>query len=418
MSKQMAFRRRGTRLVLVVIFATTACVVAAVWFQEAPLRRAERLLGEGKAAEALQAVEEWERTHGAQGKSHAIRARCFVRLGRYREATALFEQFGAETTEEMHAWARAWLHLRQWAHALPLLEEVNRRDPDNPDVLHELTSCRAKLGRLDEALQSARQFAKHKQYAHRAWLLIGMLLREQGNKEQAAEAWSRVQQFDPDLDDLQVPADEFLTQFAGLQLQLGKPSQAADLLRAALSAKETAEAHYQMGVAQEELGRLEAARRHWERAQRLDPDHRAAREALARLAIGEGDGERAEDLLKPLLQAGRLTSSTTYLMQRAAYLKGDRSGAEKWREKTEALRTKETLDATLDQLLRERPGSYWAQVIRCYRFAQRKNWQQAEAMLETIPATDDEHEFVAKLRKAVARHGPLPPAELLPISSF
>ncbi|MBW3540307.1 MAG: tetratricopeptide repeat protein, partial [Planctomycetes bacterium] len=126
MSKERSFVRRGAVIIAIAVGAAAAVLFGTFWIQEAPLREAEALLEAGKAADALQAVESWEAEHGARGSSQALRARCLVELGRHAEAIAIFESVGAGQTEEIHAWARAWLHREQWAHALPLLEEVHR----------------------------------------------------------------------------------------------------------------------------------------------------------------------------------------------------------------------------------------------------------------------------------------------------
>jgi tetratricopeptide (TPR) repeat protein len=409
---------RRWKSIAALVFLTLAGVAGAVWYQERPLREARGLLEAGEARAALRLVDTWERTHGANGKSQALRARCYVAVGRYSQGIDIFESAGAQTNEEMHDWARAYLHLQQWSRALPLLEHLRTQDPENANVLHELASCRAKLGMHDEALASAREFASHEEFAHRGWLLIGMLLREKGNKEQARDAWEKIAEYDPEYQDLQIPPQEFLTQFASLQIELGNLEPAGRLLDQAFKKGESADTHFQAGLLAELQGRPDDAERHWQLALELDFHHANARESLARLAIASQDGEKARQYLSPLLQTSALRSSTTYLMQRAAYLLGEKETARQWQELTEKLRQREKIDASVSQLLRERPKSYWANVVRAYRFAEAGNWEQAGHLLESLTSRSAEPEFVRDLKTAVAERKNLPPVEQLPIKLF
>ena len=414
--------RRGWRRWLIVLVATVVAVAASlwgvIWWEERPLRQAVAALEEGEPRRALREVEEYIATHGATDQALSIKARGLVATGRAAEAIRLFERVGPAEYADVRACAQAYLMQEQWTRALPLLEWCVQQRPDDADVMYELASCQARLGRLNDALDSARQFAQHDEFAHRGWVMIGTLLRDQGNNSQAVEAWKRVLTLDPDLDDLQVPADQFLTQFAALQLDVGNPAAAIGLLEDSLKIEETAEAHYRLGVAEEQLARLKSAEEHWRRAIELDPRHRHARESLARLAISDGDGQRAEELLRPVLGVPSLQSSTAYLMQRATHLQGNAAEAESWRERTQRLRKEETIRSTMSQLLRESPDSYWGRVVRCYQFAEQANWRQAEDLLASLPTLKDEHVFVRRLKDAVRTRAPLPPTALLPVAPF
>ena len=189
--------------------------------QDSPLREASQRLADGDEEAAIRLIRDWERRHSPTGRSQALLARSLVKIGDFRRAAGIFEAVGAANAEEIHSWAKAYLSMQQWGDALALLKDLRSRNPNDPDVLHELAACQAKLGMLEEALASAEEFKGHKKYAHRAWLLIGVIHSQRGNKTAAIEAWRQIEQYDPEFRDLQLPPEEFLTQFASLQIEQG-----------------------------------------------------------------------------------------------------------------------------------------------------------------------------------------------------
>ncbi|MCA9048464.1 MAG: hypothetical protein KDA89_07030 [Planctomycetaceae bacterium] len=414
----MSLTVRRLRALAVLVIALTAAVFAVTWVADRPLRRAEDLLEQGHPADAIRMLRSWEKQHAPTGRSQALTARCLTESGYFQNAIDIFKAVGAADTKELHAWARAYLSLEQWANALPLLQDLKSRDDQDADVLHELAACQAKLGKLEEALQTAQELLHHRESAHRAGLLIGAIELERGNKEAAVRSWEQIEQFNPQFDDLQLPADEFLTQLAGLYTELGETQRAETILTKALNIRETAEAHFQAGLAADLQGNGEQAKSHWLRALELEQTHLNAREALARLAIADGDGAAAEEILRPVVSGSeQLRSSTTFLLQRAALMQGDEERAAFFQRQTEQLRTRETIDAAVKRLLTENPNSYWSQVVRSYQFAEQGNHHQSEQLLERLPA-ENEVAFVTELRQAVQNRGKLPDKERMPIKLF
>lgn len=409
--------RRLKVLALLVVLAV-AVLYGTIWFQESGLRTASGLLEDGQAEQAYQVLEQWQSSYGETDASQALKARCLIELGRHAEGVQLFETVGAATTEEFYAWARGLLHLEQWGQALPVLQRVQAERPDDPDILHEIAAAQAKLGMLQDALKTVEQFEAKTDQLHRALLLKGTILQQLGNKQQAASAWDQIEKYDPEFSDLQISAHDFLVQMGSLQLELGNPERAVTILALALSQRESAEAHFQSGLAADQTGHPEQAAEHWQRTLELDAHHLNARESLARQAIASGNSTRAMELLLPVVEFGQPRSATTYLLQRAATLSGDEESAERWRVMTEELRKSEQIDAAISQLLRESPESYWGQIVRSYDFARSGNLGQAQAILQAVPITDEEHPFVAQLRRSLAENQPLPSLEELPISSF
>ena len=409
---------RRLKIIGLLVLIGSGIMFGFIWYQEAALREARLLLEQNQASRALTLIDDWQTEHRMSDASQALRARCLVDLGRYSAAIQIFETVGGNSADEVHAWATAHLHLQQWSNALPLLQLAMQKDPENVDMLHELAACQAKLGQLNDAVETAHEFIEKSPDPHRGLLLLGVLYQQLGNKEQAAEAWNKIEEHDPEFADLQIPPEEFLTQLAGLELDLGHLKRVRELAQKSLTYSETAVAFFLLGQAEDQLGNQADAEIAWQKSLDLDPTQVRTREALARIAISRGDAEQAEELLKPVIENTQIGSSTAYLMERIAIRQKDQDKAQQWRERTEKLRSHEQIEAALSQMLRENPNSYWGLVVRCYRFAQNQNWQQATEIISSIPVREGEHEFVLQLRKSIKQKSAVPPLELVPIKNF
>jgi hypothetical protein len=143
--------------------------------------------------------------------------------------------------------------------------------------------------------------------------------------------------------------------------------------------------------------------------------HSGAREGLASAALLAGDGNTALEWLAPLEADPGLSSSTAYLFQRAYAVAKNEEVATAWRDKAEALREREGIDAALNNFLLVSPQSFWSRVIRAYRFAEAGNRRQAEELLAALQHEAPEDPFVADLGRAVRDGRPLPSLERLPI---
>ena len=147
------------------------------WWSERGLRTAERQLDAGDAEAALQSVEGYLQTQGTSDAALALKARVLVKLGQAAEALRLIDRVGAASVPEMRAYSEASLMLQRWMSALPVLEHLVKLLPEDADLLHELSACRARLGRYEEAIDAAQRFAKLPGCEARGYTLIGLLER-------------------------------------------------------------------------------------------------------------------------------------------------------------------------------------------------------------------------------------------------
>ncbi|MBI5758348.1 MAG: tetratricopeptide repeat protein [Planctomycetales bacterium] len=413
--------RRQHKLVtamIVVVGMAMGTICGWVWWEDRPLRLAEAALLRNDSREALRLANAYLAGDSQNGRAQGLKARALVGLNRWDEAIQIFSRHGAASFEELHALAQALLHLHHWSEALPVLDDLLKRQPKHADVLHEITACRSFLGRHDEALRSAQQLAELPGFEARGFVQLGTLHQAQRNRQSAVEAWSRVLTFVPDATNLQIPPHEFFLAYGGALLDNGQPREAIPVLERSVKSQDNAEAHTRLAEALTQLGDADRSLVEWKRVVELDPPNRLARETLAQLALEQGEATQAFDWLRPLAVTSGLPSTTTYLLQRIHLLLGHADEAALWQQRTDDARRREKLTSSVNQVLREAPLSFWARAVRAYRFAEQGNWIEADHLTQSLAREAPQEPFVRELSVAVGKRGPLPSLELLPIKLF
>jgi tetratricopeptide (TPR) repeat protein len=406
------------KLVIVTAGGVAVLLIVILWWQDRPLRQAQHRLEQGQPGQALMLVDEFLRRNPRQDRALAIKARALVALGRWTEADRLYRQIGAATTEDLHGWATALLHLQQWAHALPLLERVLQIEPDHADALHEVTACRANLGDVEGALRTAERLAVIPGSEAAAYLQIGTLHDSLGNYESAVESWQRLLEHDPDASGLALSPQEILFAYASSLYNVSRTADALRVLERSLALEQSASGYVLQGRIRSALGDEDPAIESWKTAVRLDPSNQSARSALARVAIQANDPQVAIDWLLPVVSGSEFDSGIAFLLQRAHTLLGDEARAAEWQERAASLRKEEQLESVIKQALRESPLSFWSQVIYAHRFASEGNWGQAEVLVNALVKQAPDEPFVRELAEAVRQRGPPPALVSLPARQF
>ncbi|MEY3457907.1 MAG: hypothetical protein RL215_1064 [Planctomycetota bacterium] len=417
---QRRSRLRRLLPLLLVILTATATVPALLWWQERPLRLAESLLNSNQPnspEQALKIVDNWLESHSDSGAAVALRARILLRLGQPAETLRLLQQVGADRVEEMQAWIEACLLLERWTSALPVLEYLAKLQPNNPDTLHQLAACRAKLGRYDEAVATAHDFAKLKDCAPRGLTLIGMLERDRANYQKCVEAWDQLLTIRPDAADLQVAPAELFLEYGKALLQLGRSQPAADALQKSVNLQPSAEAYAFLGKALAGIGQSAAAETAWKSAVERNTDSRIAREGLAEIAMQQARFEDALNWLKPLADSPSLKSSTAFLLQRVNTLLKQPTEAARWKDRINQLKRSEDARIQMEQIIFTSPDSLWGQVFQAWFLAEQNNPEQAQTLLFPL-VRDDSHPFIRKLWTALQNHTPPPPLDEVPMETF
>lgn len=394
-----------------------AGLLAWQWWEERPLREADRDIARGNPSRALSLSEYYLDLHPGEGRAEAMRARALVELARADEAIAIYERAGAASADDLLAWGRAHLLREEWSRAAPLLGQAARLRPNDPDALYELATCLTRLGRLEEATKIGERFAALPGQRARGDVLLGAIRADAGDPDGAVLAFARALGVAPDGNDLQVPAEEFFQQYAAVLMNLGRAEEAIPLLERSIAQNPTAAAHHLLGTALSRGGDTEGAIVQWKASIDLDPAGVTPREDLAAAAIARGDSEAAREWLAPLERLAERRFQSAYLFQRLAAIERDKAAFARWKTTTDELRRIEDLVKILEKLMADDPTGYWSRVVRSHKFATLGNWPQAADLMATVPEADDEHPFVAKLREAVRTRGPLPPLDEVPIKT-
>ena len=404
---------------LAVAVVCSSVVGLVVWYeQDRPLHEIESALKGHRIPLALQLANVYLREHPDDARAQAIKARILVEAGQLTEALRLFHRRGASDAADLHAWAKAHLLRQEWSDALPVLARLLQLSPNDPDALHEITACRSFLGKYRQAFESAERLAAQPGHEARAWLQIGTLHENLGNKRSAVEAWAKVLDHEPQAENLQVSAAEFFGEYGQVLLEDGHPETACEVLRRSLTLKENAEIRSSLGQALRQIGDESGAITAWKQAVESAPALREPRESLADVALRSGNFAEARNWLEPALTGLNVPSSTTYLMQRICLATGDHEVAQTWQTRTEELRKREKLRSAINHVLVESPESFWARAIRAYQFAEAGNWHQAEVLTSALLAESTRQPFLLELAACVRTRGPLPSLELLPIHQF
>src|SRR3990167_5439818 len=135
--RQTRSRWRWAVLSCVTLVAAGGIIALALYWQDRTLRAARRELQDGDPQRALALVSYFLDAHPEHGGALALKARALSVTGQANAAIELYEEVGAATVEDLHAWAQAYLLLQSWSRALPLLTQVLRLESDNADALHE-----------------------------------------------------------------------------------------------------------------------------------------------------------------------------------------------------------------------------------------------------------------------------------------
>ena len=414
-------RRSLTRwgaLFVIAMAVVSGVLVSMARRQEQALAAVERLLAAGDLPAAIREVAAYQREYPDDRRVIGLRARMLLKAGKPREAAQFFERYGAASAVDLHAWAQACMMQSQWSLAAPILTRFLQLAPQDTNGLYELMVCNIRMSRLTEALELAEQLAQLPGQEVLGHLYLGTVQNDLKNEEQAVAEFRQVLRLDPELRKLTVPAEDFLSEYGGTLVSLGRSDEAVSLLQRSLETRPTPAAAVSLGQAQLQLGDIQQAAANWKLAVELDPQSHRAREGLADVALREGHAQEALEWLRPLEESPKLEPATTYLFQRIYQRLGESSQAAIWQARTAELRQQREIESAVDRLLIEAPSSYWAQVVRAYRFAETGNWSEAQGTLQQLRDADPRHPFVEQFRSAVRTRGTLPPLKEIPIRSF
>ncbi|MFN8855212.1 MAG: tetratricopeptide repeat protein [Planctomycetaceae bacterium] len=415
--------RRLLTVLLGIPLATGLLLMVWLWWAERPLKEVEGALAREDFRTAIERVETYLKRDPRSSRALDLKAQALVGLRKYPDALSIYERVGSDTIAGQRAWGEALLRMQRWTDALPLLRQVQQKQPDNADVTHELAACAMQAGEFEEAVKLAGSLSQLPGQRERGLLLLGVLQSNHGNYRLASEAFGQLLESNPDGSGLQILPEELFQGMGQACLNDGKPNEAIQHLTRSIEFRPSAERYAFLGEAWELQGDLAQAADAWKKGIVLDADLPRAREGLARVALDERQPAQAIEWLQPLSVPGKLTSSIAHTLKRASSQLGDKQAADHWDTEETRLRSEEDRKRALDDVVKQAPQSFWALALRAHKFASEGNRQQAATLLRTIEGLrtqkpdgyKDPQGFLDKLRDAVQSGSPLPALDLVPL---
>jgi len=213
----------------------------------------------------------------------------------YERALERYQNLAAGDSIE-HNWtlARAFIAHGDAGMALPHLERILVRTPDDPQAWYFKAQAQSKLHEYDEARESLREAIRNAASTPDFYVFLGHTYLYQGQVDQATEWYSQALRLDPDY-------SWALASLAHARLQQGRYEEANILAQNALSVDPNAATHALVSDVAVQLGDLARALEHAVQASQLDPSNADYSRRVARACIAQGELECAREAYESIL---------------------------------------------------------------------------------------------------------------------
>ena len=212
------------------------------------------------------------------------RASLLAREGKVEQARELIrhlpEKTPADARAKLLAEAQVLRDAKLWSEANSVLEQANKRFPDDVELLYEQSMMFEKLNRLADMERLLRRVIELKPDQQNAYNALGYSLAERNVRLPEARALIKKA--------LELsPGEPAITDSLGwVEYRMGNREEALRLLRDAYRAQPDAEIGAHLGEVLWVSGQTDEARRVWREARQRDVGNDVLRETLARLRVG------------------------------------------------------------------------------------------------------------------------------------
>jgi tetratricopeptide (TPR) repeat protein len=272
--------KRGRRIAAVMVALAALLTAAGLGWDRYrrlndPLNRARAAYDRSDFEAATQLVRERLKTRGHDPEVQRLLARISFRQGRDAAAMSIYQRLGEEMLEPEDRFLIGMSLARSGKvrSAVSAWETAVAQAPDRPDLLFQLTRGYFALDRLPEARQAAERLGRCPGWESQAEVLLGQIELARDEPGRAADEWlkslSHGRQTGDDLGRLVVPR----TELARALLRVGRPAEARDQLRVALSEKADPDTYWLLSRADLQLKDWPAARADLERGASFRADH-------------------------------------------------------------------------------------------------------------------------------------------------
>jgi len=228
------------------------------------------------------------------------------------------------------------------------LAEAARANPNDAEALYNLAFTRERLGNIQQSIADARGALEARRHFPQAQNLLGVLLSQSGQQNEARQLFEQVTKDVPD-------SVEAWNNLGYLELMENNLSASQAALDHALAlAPEYTEALNNLGFLRARQDKLPEAEALFQRVLALDPDNEKAKNNLAVIYANQGRLGEAEQILKSLLQKNPEDQFTLLNLVRLDLSLGKNAEA---RELLESWLARHPDDATTRKALEEVPSS-------------------------------------------------------------
>lgn len=394
----------GTKklLLLVGVSAPIACIAVYVilWYQQLPLRTAEFYHKSGDIGTAIAQVDQYLLAYPESVQALSMKAQLLCDAQRFRDTTAIYDQIGPSSPEDMLAYAKALAAQHRWNEGASLATTYDAHYGANAEIYLYGVISLANMARWDEAIAMSKKLAELEGRESQGLLLYAELMARQNSDDEAVKAYTSALEVNPTAADLHIPPELVFESFANLLLESGKSQEALDVADRGLAIAETSNLHHQRGVALLKLGRSPEAMEAWLAANKSAPNINSLIE-MSRQYLNEGDARRALAVMQHMKNMEYINSSIAHLMQQISDALGKSEEAEKWRVIAEKLQEEESVEGSMSQTIVDQPYDSWSIVFRAYFRSKVNRWDEARDMMQTVERDlGDENAYVV-LREAV-----------------
>jgi predicted Zn-dependent protease len=211
------------------------------------------------------------------------RANLLARQNRMNEALALIRSLPDDTPEDARNKFNAEVQLlrdnKRYAQAYALLSAASQRDPQDYDLLYDLSMMAEKLGRAEEMERLLRRIMAERPDYHHAYNALGYFFADRNIR--LPEARELIQKA---LD--ASPGDPFITDsLAWVSFREGDKAEALRLLKQAYADRPDAEIAAHLGEVLWSLGQRDEARKVWREGLELNATNETLLDTLRRLGV-------------------------------------------------------------------------------------------------------------------------------------
>lgn len=248
---------------------------------------------------ALQAATEHLRLRPWSREANRIAALCLSQLDFSERAEPFYRKAGPITLADHRVRAFGIVRSNRREDAIRAYRTILERWPDDADSLRNLATVHMSQWQNREAVEFAERLAALPGQEVVGSTMLGSLYHRLGETERSVSSFDRVLRLDPGLERMPLPGWQFDLLYAEGLINVGRNQEAADRLEKAVAAEPgNLILLDRLGMAYENLGRLEDAEATWLRELATDPSTPEPMIHLGKLELVRVRPERAAEYLR------------------------------------------------------------------------------------------------------------------------